>query len=61
MTTLAGSHCFVLPHVPGVPGEQKQLEGPAQMAIVLACGDGVTVHLQDHGERHLTLAPGLFP
>jgi hypothetical protein len=31
------------------------------MAVVLACGDGVTVHLQDHGERHLTLAPGLFP
>lgn len=60
MTTLAGSHYSVSPHVPGVPGVQRQLEGPAQMAVVLATDDGVTVHFQDHGERHLTLAPGLF-
>lgn len=60
MTTLAGSHYSVSPHVPGVPGHQRQLEGPAQMAVVLASEDGVTVHFQDHGERHLTLAPGLF-
>lgn len=60
MTTLAGSHYSVTPHVPGVPGVQRQLEGPAQMAVVLAVADGVTVHFQDHGERHLTMAPGLF-
>jgi 3',5'-cyclic-AMP phosphodiesterase len=60
MTTLAGSHYSVSPHVPGVPGVQRQLEGPAQMAVVLAAKDGVTVHFQDHGERHLTMAPGLF-
>lgn len=60
MTTLAGSHYSVSPHVPGVPGAQRQLEGPAQMAVVLAHSDGVTVHFQDHSERHLTLAPGLF-
>jgi 3',5'-cyclic AMP phosphodiesterase CpdA len=60
MTTLAGSHYSVSPHVPGVPGRQRQLEGPAQMAVVLAHPDGVTVHFQDHSDRHLTLAPGLF-
>lgn len=60
MTTLAGSHYSVTPHVPGVPGAQRQLEGPAQMAVVLAADDGVTVHFQDHGDRHLTMAPGLF-
>jgi 3',5'-cyclic AMP phosphodiesterase CpdA len=60
MTTLAGSHYSVSPHVPGVPGPQRQLEGPAQMAVVLAGEAGVTVHFQDHCERHLTLAPGLF-
>ena len=60
MTTLAGSHYSVTPHVPGVPGQQRQLEGPAQMAVVLAADDGVTVHFQDHCERHLTMAPGLF-
>jgi 3',5'-cyclic-AMP phosphodiesterase len=60
MTTLAGSHYSVTPHVPGVPGAQRALEGPAQMAVVLAGADGVTVHFQDHCERHLTLARGLF-
>ncbi len=60
MTTLAGSHYSVSPHVPGVPGSQRQFEGPAQMAVVLAGVDGVTVHFQDHCERHLVLAPGLF-
>lgn len=60
MTTLAGSHYSVSPHVPGVPGAQRQFEGPAQIAVVLAHSDGVTVHFQDHSERHLTLAPGLF-
>jgi Icc protein len=60
MTTLAGSHYSVSPHVPGVPGLQRQFEGPAQMVVVLASADGVTVHFQDHSERHLALAPGLF-
>jgi 3',5'-cyclic-AMP phosphodiesterase len=60
MTTMAGSHYSLTPHVPGVPGVQRQLEGTAQMAVVLASTDGVTVHFQDHGERHLTMAPGLF-
>lgn len=60
MTTLAGSHYSVSPHVPGVPGSQRQFEGPAQMAVVLAQPDGVTVHFQDHSERHLTMAEGLF-
>lgn len=59
MTTLAGSHYSVSPHVPGVPGRQR-LGGPAQMAVVLATADGVTVHFQDHCERHRTLAPGPF-
>lgn len=60
MMTLAGTHYSVTPHVPGVPGVQRQLEGPAQMAVVLVTEDGVTVHFQDHGEGHLTMAPGLF-
>lgn len=60
MTTLAGSHYSVSPHVPGVPGRQRQLEGPAQMAVVLASPDGVTMHFQDHSDRHLILATGLF-
>lgn len=60
MTTLAGSHYSVSPHVPGVPGTQRQFEGPAQMAVVLTAKDGVTIHFQDHSERHLTLASGLF-
>lgn len=60
MTTFAGSHYSVSPHVPGVPGEQSFLEGPAQMAVVLAGPDGITVHFQDHCQRHLTLAKGLF-
>lgn len=60
MATLAGSHYSVSPHVPGVPGQQRQFEGPAQMAVVLAHADCVTVHFQDSTERHLTLAPGLF-
>jgi 3',5'-cyclic AMP phosphodiesterase CpdA len=60
MTTLAGSHYSVSPHVPGVPGRQRKLEGPAQMAVVLASADGVTVHFQDHSERDMTLSPGVF-
>jgi 3',5'-cyclic-AMP phosphodiesterase len=60
MTTLSGSHYAVSPHVPGVPGKQRHFEGPAQFAIVLCFDDGVTVHFQDHSERHLTLADGLF-
>ena len=60
MTTLAGSHYSVSPHVPGVPGRQSQFEGPAQMAVVLTSADGVTVHFQDHCERHPTLSPDLF-
>lgn len=60
MTTLAGSHYSVTPHLPGVPSHQRQLEGSAQMAVVLASDDGVTVPFQDHGERHLTMARSLF-
>lgn len=60
MTTLAGSHYSVSPHLPGMDGAQKCLEGPAQMAVVLADHDGVTVHFHDYLDRHLTLAPGLF-
>ncbi len=60
MTTLAGSHYSVNAHLPGMAGDQLRLEGPAQMAIVLAELDGVTVHFQDHLPRHLELAPGLF-
>lgn len=61
MTTLAGSHYSVNAHLPGMAGNQKQLEGPAQMAVVLADDHGVTVHFQDYLQRHLELAPGLFP
>lgn len=60
MSTLSGSHYAVSPHVPGVPGGQRHFEGPAQMAVVLAFEDGVTIHYQDHSERHLTMASGLF-
>lgn len=60
MTTLAGSHYSVSPHLPGVPGRQQQHEGPAQMVAVLADADGVTLHFVDHGDGHRILAPGLF-
>ncbi len=60
MTTIAGSHYSVSPHLPGMSGRQKCLEGPAQMAVVLADDEGVTVHFHDYLDRHLTLAPGLF-
>jgi 3',5'-cyclic-AMP phosphodiesterase len=58
--TLAGSHYSVSPHLPGAAGNQLCLEGPAQMAVVLAETDGVTIHFQDYLQRHLELAPGLF-
>ena len=48
MTTLAGSHYSVNAHLPGMTGKQLQLEGPAQMAVVLADAHGVTVHFQDY-------------
>jgi len=60
VATLAGSHYSVSPHLPGVPGRQARLEGPAQLAVVLAADDGVTVHFQEYLQRHLTLAPALF-
>ncbi|MBN2628906.1 MAG: phosphodiesterase [Rhodobacteraceae bacterium] len=60
MVTLAGSHYSVSPHVPGVPGDQRRLEGPAQFAVVLAADDGVTVHFHDYLDRHVTMARGLF-
>lgn len=60
MTTLAGSHYSVNAHLPGMAGNQLRLEGPAQMAVVLADADGVTVHFQDYLQRHLELASGLF-
>jgi 3',5'-cyclic-AMP phosphodiesterase len=60
MTTLAGSHYSVNAHLPAMPGKQLRLEGPAQMAVVLADADGVTVHFQDYLQRHLELASGLF-
>jgi 3',5'-cyclic AMP phosphodiesterase CpdA len=60
MTTLGGSHYSVNAHLPGMAGDQLRLEGPSQIAIVLAKAEGVTVHFQDPGERHLTLASGLF-
>jgi 3',5'-cyclic-AMP phosphodiesterase len=61
MTTLAGCHYSVNAHLPGMTGEQLRLEGPAQMAVVLADADSVTVHFQDYMPRHLELASGLFP
>ena len=60
VTTLAGSHYSVSPHLPGIAGNQMRLEGPAQMAVVLADEDGVVVHFQDFLSRHLPLAAGLF-
>lgn len=60
MTTLAGSHYSVSPHLPGMAGEETRLEGPAQMAVVLADADGVVVHFQDYLQRHVELASGLF-
>jgi 3',5'-cyclic-AMP phosphodiesterase len=60
MTTLAGSHYSVNAHLPGMAGAQLRLEGPAEMAVVLADRDGVTVHFQHYLPRHLELAPGLF-
>jgi 3',5'-cyclic AMP phosphodiesterase CpdA len=61
MATLAGSHYSVNAHLPGMAGDQLRLEGPAEMAVVLADADGVTVHFQDYLPRHLELAAGLFP
>lgn len=61
MTTLAGSHYSVNAHLPGMAGDQLRLEGPAEMAVVLADADGVTVHFQHYLPRHLELASGLFP
>lgn len=60
MTTLAGSHYSVSPHLPGQPGRQRRLEGPAQMAVVLADAEGVVVHFHDYLDRHIELADGLF-
>jgi 3',5'-cyclic AMP phosphodiesterase CpdA len=60
MTTLAGCHYSVNAHLPSMKGQQLRLEGPAQMAVVLADEDGVTVHFQDYLPRHLELASGLF-
>ncbi len=60
MTTLAGSHYSVSPHLPGQAGRQRRLEGPAQMAVVLADADGVVVHFHDYLDRHIDLADGLF-
>ena len=60
MCTFAGSHYSVNAHLPGMAGAQARLEGPAQMAVVLADDHGVTVHFQDYLQRHLELAPGLF-
>lgn len=61
MTTLAGCHYSVNAHLPGMAGEQLRLEGPAEMAVVLADADGVTVHFQHYLPRHVELASGLFP
>jgi Icc protein len=60
MTTLAGSHYSVNAHLPGMAGEQLRLEGPAEMAVVLADTNGVTVHFQHYLPRHVELASGLF-
>lgn len=60
VTTLAGSHYSVNPHLPGMAGAQLRLEGPAQMAVVLAETDGVVVHFQDYLQRHVDMADGLF-
>jgi len=60
MTTLAGSHYSVNAHLPGMAGRQLRLEGPAEMAVVLADTDGVTVHFQHYLPRHAELASGLF-
>ncbi len=60
MTTLAGSHYSVNAHLPGMAGTQARLEGPAQIAVVLADRDGVVVHFQDYLQRHIELASGLF-
>lgn len=60
MTTLAGCHYSVNAHLPGMAGQQKRLEGPAQMAVVLAKENGVTVHFQDYLPRYVELASGLF-
>lgn len=60
VATLAGSHYSVNAHLPGMAGEQLRLEGPAQMAVVLADAEGVAVHFHDYLPRHLELASGLF-
>ena len=60
MTTLAGSHYSVNAHLPGMSGDQQWLEGPAQLVVVLADADGVTIHFQDYLQRHVELASGLF-
>ncbi|MGL4406469.1 MAG: metallophosphoesterase [Notoacmeibacter sp.] len=60
VATLAGCHYSVSPHLPGMQGEQVCLEGPAQMAVILADEESVTVHFHDYVQRYAPLARGLF-
>ncbi len=60
MTTISGNHYDVSAHLDGMPGRQKNLEGPAQYGVVLANEDGVVVHFHDYIHRYIELADGLF-
>lgn len=59
-TTIAGGHYSVSPHLPGVPGTQKRLEGPGQYAVVLSDSTSTLVHFHNFIDRHLVLADALF-
>ncbi len=54
--TLAGGHYSVGLKLPGDASEQALLEGPGQLAVVLADSDGCVVHFDNFIDRHLEIA-----
>lgn len=51
-TTIAGSHYSIFPQLYGPLDSIPRLEGPGQMAVVLAGPDGVVVHHENFFDRH---------
>lgn len=51
-TTIAGSHYNIFPQLHGPLDSIPRLEGPGQMAVVLAGPDGVVVHHENFFDRH---------
>jgi len=59
-TTVAGAHYNIAPQLGGSIDDVPRLEGPGQMAVVLAGPDGVVVHHENFFDRHPQLPPELF-